>query len=495
MSKSGFFDDERDRMASRLKLTSFENTSLLRKLTIFYFVISIVPFGFLYYLYLQLQNTGRIEIDIKTFNNALLWVGSGVFLGYFAMRHLVSKVTDITRRNTETLEQILGVEKIRSLSSGNSNEIAILAKSFNEITSRLEENIRNLELAKKTLHSVLSRVGEGISSMDNIDNFLHLIVETMTESLQSQAGALFLIDESRNELYLKVAYGETVSSSPQIRIPLDGGFFSSVIRSHKAELITSIPSDSNPSSFMRPPVICSPMVLHDHVIGVMAVWSRKSENEYDSEELNLFYNLALQTAVAIENSRLNEDAEKTYFETISALALAVEAKDPYSRGHSDRVARYCIQIGKELSFTQADLNLLRDAAKLHDLGKIGVTDAVLKKEGTLTNDEMEMMKRHSEIGEGIIKPIRSLKNLCDPIRHHHEKLDGSGYPDRIKGAEITLLTRVLTVADIYDALTSERSYRRAFTQQKAFEELRKMKDQLDQRVVDALAAVLQKNSS
>lgn len=186
-------------MTIRLKLTSFENTSLLRKLTIFYFVISIVPFGFLYYLYLQLQNTGRIEIDVNTFNTALLWVGAGVFIGYFAMRTMVNKLTDITRRNTETLEQILGIEKIRSISSGNSNEIAILAKSFNEITSRLEENIRNLELAKKTLHSVLSRVGEGISSMDNIDNFLQLIVETMTESLQSETGALFLMDESRKE--------------------------------------------------------------------------------------------------------------------------------------------------------------------------------------------------------------------------------------------------------------------------------------------------------
>src|SRR5204862_3805247 len=123
-----------------------------------------------------------------------------------------------------------------------------------------------------------------------------------------------------------------------------------------------------------------------------------------------------------------------------------------------RVSRLCVEMGKQLNLNKSDLNLLRDAAKLHDLGKIGVTDAVLKKEGPLTNDEMEMMKRHSEIGEGIIKPIRSLKNLCDPIRHHHEKLDGTGYPDRIKGSEITFLTRILTVADIYDALTSERSY-------------------------------------
>ena len=477
-------------MTTRLKLTSFENTSLLRKLTIFYFVISIVPFGFLYYLYLQLQNTGKIEISVDTFNTALLWVGAGVFVGYFAMRTMISRLTDITRRNTETLEQILGIEKIKSISTGSSNEIAILAKSFNEITSRLEENIRNLELAKKTLHSVLSRVGQGLSSMDNIDTFLHLIVETMTESLQSENGALFLVDETRKEFYLKVAYGPSVSASAQLRLPFEGGIFSQALLANKAVLIAKIVQEDNPGTIFRPPVICAPMVLHEHALGVMAVWGRKSEEVYNDEELNLFYNLALQTAVAIENSRLNEDAEKTYFETISALALAVEAKDPYSRGHSDRVARLCVQLGKQFNLDQPELNLLRDAAKLHDLGKIGVTDAVLKKDGPLTHDEMEMMKRHCEIGEGIIKPIRSLKNLCDPIRHHHEKLDGSGYPDRLKGHQITLLTRILSVSDIYDALTSERSYRPSFTSQKAFEELRKMKDQIDQKVVDALAAVL-----
>ena len=209
--------------------------------------------------------------------------------------------------------------------------------------------------------------------------------------------------------------------------------------------------------------------------------------------MNLFHNLALQTAVAIENSRLNEDAERTYFETISALALAVEAKDPYSRGHSDRVAKFVVQIGKHLNLSPEDLHILRDAAKLHDLGKIGVIDKVLKKEGPLTEQEMAMMRKHSEIGEGIIKPIRSLRNLCDLVRHHHEKLNGNGYPDGIKGEEIHRLVRILTVADIYDALTSTRSYRSAFTADKAFEELRKMKDQVDQEIVEAFAATFKEH--
>lgn len=477
-------------MPTKLKLTSFENASLLRKLTIFYFIISIVPFGILYYLYLQLRNTGTIQIDEPTFNSVLMWVGCGVFVGYFAMRAMIVRLTDITRQNTETLEQILGPEKIRSIASGSSNEIAILAKSFNEITSRLEQNVRNLELAKKTLHSVLSRVGQGISSMENIDTFLHLIVETMSESLQSQNGALFLTDSQKNELVLKAVYGRDLSSTMQLRLSMDKGFWNEIAQTPRARIIETLPAELTASVF-RAPMIMTPMILHDQIMGVMVVWGRLTDEPYNDEELNLLFNLGLQTAVAVENSRLNEDAEKTYFETISALALAVEAKDPYSRGHSERVAKYSVQIGKKLNLTPEELNILRDAAKLHDLGKIGVTDKVLKKEGPLNHDEMEMMKRHCEIGEGIIRPIRSLKRLCDPIRHHHEKLDGTGYPDRLKGNDITLLTRILTVSDIFDALTSERSYRGAFVTEKAFEEMRRMKDQIDQRVVDALIAVIQ----
>jgi len=142
--------------------------------------------------------------------------------------------------------------------------------------------------------------------------------------------------------------------------------------------------------------------------------------------------------------------------------------------------------------SQEDMKILRDGARLHDIGKIGITDNVLMKNGPLTTQEMGMMKKHCEIGEGIIKPIRSLRSLCDIVRHHHEKLDGSGYPDELKGDQIHLLARVLTVADIFDALTSNRPYRQAFSKERAREELRNMKDQLDQKVVEAFIKASQR---
>ena len=200
--------------------------------------------------------------------------------------------------------------------------------------------------------------------------------------------------------------------------------------------------------------------------------------------------MALQTAVAIENSRLSEDVEKTYFETISALALAVDAKDKYSRGHLDRVAKYVVQIGEALKLSRQEITLLRDAARLHDVGKIGVPDEILLKPAPLTTAEMDIMKKHPEVGESIIKPIRSLRVLCDIIRHHHEKLNGNGYPDGLKGSEISHLVRITTVADIFDALTTDRPYRSRFSVEEAFKELRKMKEEVDQNIVEIFIKTL-----
>jgi response regulator RpfG family c-di-GMP phosphodiesterase len=478
-------------VVSRFQFTSFENSSILRKMTILYFLMSIVPVGVLYYLYLQLKEHNRITIRVDDLNLTLILVVIGVGVGYFAMRSFVMKIVDITRHNREALDEILGADRIQSLISGNNNEISILAKSFNEITSRLEENVRNLELAKKTLHSVLARVGEGISSMENIDNFLKLIVETVTEALQAEVGMLWLTDESRKQLLLKAVHGKSFDEKKAVSIPYKESIFQLVIDAKQPMVLDKIPREGRLSAFLKAPVLCAPLLLHDDVLGVIAVSGRRSEQVYDEEEKVLLFNLALQTAVAIENSKLSEDAEKTYFETISALALAVEAKDPYSRGHLDRVAKFVVKIAEAMNLNSEEIQILRDAAKLHDLGKIGVTDDVLKKEGKLTAQEMDMMKKHCEIGEGIIKPIRSLRNLCDLVRHHHEKLDGSGYPDGLKGEEILPLVRILSVADIYDALTSNRPYRQPFTKEKAFEVLRSMKDQLDQKIVEVFVQTLQ----
>lgn len=475
-------------MARKLAFTAFEDTSILRKLTILYFIISIIPVGVLYYLYIEIRDYGTVKLTEENFSLTLGIVVIGVAVGYFALRSLIKNIVSVVRENKKVLEDVLGPGRLTSLTKETNNEVEVLTQSFNEVITHLEENVKELARAKKTLHTVLSKVGEGLTALDNIDNFLNLILETVTEALHARCGVMLLKNEKKNSLDVKVIIGKSAPS----RLDLDTTHpvIQKIISSRKPMVLHNAQEEAALAAVMETPSLCAPLLLHDEILGIISVSGKENKKDFSEDELNLFYNLALQTAVAIENARLNDDKEKTYFETIAALALAVEARDPYSRGHLERVAKLVVMIAKEEKMDDDEIHTLRDAARLHDIGKIGITDQILSKEGPLNPQEQVIMRRHCEIGEGIIKPIRSLENLCDLVRHHHEKLDGSGYPDKLKGDEIHPLVRILTVADIYDALTSNRPYRQPFSKALALDELRKMKNAVDQKYVETLARLV-----
>src|SRR3989338_6594159 len=475
---------------AKIKYTSFQNTSVLRKFTIFFVLMSVVPVGVLWYLYCQIKENGKIEFGEIPFDLTLILIILGVLLGYGVMRSISKSIIQITNINKENLEELLGPGRSHELSE-ECSEIKFLTKYIGEMTKRLEENVKNLNLYKKTLHSVLSRVGRGISSLQNIDSFFELIVETVAEALGAKIGGLMLLDEDKGGFYVKTVYGTDFNDKDHALIKTDDEPFKTILSSPKPFIISNLnefPSIREELKILfEPPVLCAPLDWKEKKLGIIFVSGKKNSNKNfkKEEEISLLTNLALQTAIAIENSRLSFDAEKTYLETISALALAVVAKDRYSSGHLERVADYAIRIARKFDLSEEDMKILRDGARLHDLGKIGILDDILKKPTSLTEQEWEMMKKHTEIGEGIIKPIRSLAKLGDVIRHHHEKYDGSGYPDGLKGEEISLLARILCVADIFDALTTDRPSRKAYAVEEAKQELLKMKGKLDPKVVSA----------
>ena len=475
----------------KFKFASIEEASLLRKFTILFILMSIIPMGILYFFYLELRDNGSIGMAASNFSLTLFLVVLGGAGGYWAMRSSSKSLIDMAAANKKALETLGGPEKLHAIAH-EKNELAVIAQTFSVVTSRLEENIRDLVVAKKTLHSVLSRVGEGIANLQNIDKFLELIVETATDAFSGQYGVLMLTDRMDRDVYVSAICGAKGVHKEDLKARTSDEPFRAVLVSGKPMIIEQLEHVNFDSPQMRmifqPPILCAPLKLHDTTIGILAVCGRKIERPFEEDEKNLIQNLALQTAVAVENSKLNEDAEKTYFETISALAIAVDAKDRYSRGHLDRVAKYAVRIANKLHLTEPSIKILRDAARLHDVGKIGIPDEILLKPSHLTPQEMELMKKHTEIGESIIRPIRSLRPICDIVRHHHEKLDGSGYPDGLKGDEISLLVRIISISDIYDALTTDRPYRVKFSAKEAYAIMRSMKDQIDQAVVETLIA-------
>jgi putative two-component system response regulator len=177
---------------------------------------------------------------------------------------------------------------------------------------------------------------------------------------------------------------------------------------------------------------------------------------------------------------------------LCALGKTIEAKDPYSEGHCERLGEYSVALGRALALGEEDLRALRIGGFLHDLGKVGVPEAILLKPGPLTREEREIMLRHPALGEAICRPLRSLQPVLPIIRHHHERMDGSGYPDGLRGEAIPLTARILQVVDVFDALTTDRPYRRALLQGAALDilEAEARRGWWDRSVVRAFRAVV-----
>ena len=186
--------------------------------------------------------------------------------------------------------------------------------------------------------------------------------------------------------------------------------------------------------------------------------------------------------------------EATYLNTIKTLCKVLVKKDPYTRAHCQEVTHFAHMIGEELGFSQEELDVLEQAALLHDIGKVGVPDNILRKEGPLSETEWEIMRQHPDIGQELLEHIQVLHLEQKMIRHHHERWDGKGYPDGLKGKDIPLYARVLNVADSFHAMVSDRPYRKALSMDVAIEELRKNSGtQFDPEIIEAFLKALQKS--
>ncbi|HLG51956.1 MAG TPA: HD-GYP domain-containing protein [Chloroflexota bacterium] len=200
------------------------------------------------------------------------------------------------------------------------------------------------------------------------------------------------------------------------------------------------------------------------------------------------YATDLRIAFQAERER-RQELQRAYLETIHMLAAAVEARDPYTGGHLERVTRYTIALGRALNWSREDLNIAEMGAILHDIGKIGIRDAILCKEGPLTAEEWAHMREHPVIGARILEGITFLRPVIPYVRHHHERYDGTGYPDGLRGEAIPIGGRLIAVADAFDAMTTSRPYRQALPVEDALAELRRAAgSQLDPVIVEAFLA-------
>ncbi len=257
-------------------------------------------------------------------------------------------------------------------------------------------------------------------------------------------------------------------------------------------------------------LIATPLRISNVTLGIIVALSLSKRTRFSEGHRKFLSILATKAAASLENFRLidklkeanrelteaNRAIQENFRQTILGFARAIEQNDPYTRGHSDRVAKYSRLIAKTMGLGEPFVEDITFAGQLHDIGKIGISPQKLNKAGKLNAPEIRMFRRHPEMGKRILEPISFMRHLIPGVYCHHEKYDGTGYPQGLKREEIPLMGRIIAVADTYDAMTSDRSYRKALSEDVAVEELRRNSGtQFDPQVVTAFLDALTKRNT
>ncbi|MBM4128840.1 MAG: HD domain-containing protein [Nitrospira sp.] len=317
-------------------------------------------------------------------------------------------------------------------------------------------------------------------------------IEAATRLMDAEAGSLLLIDQETGELFFEVALGEKGDKLKEIRLKKGEGI-AGWVSAHKTPLIVhDVQSDprfykqaDEKTTFLTKNMICVPVQTKDKVLGVLEAINKKN-GYFNEEDLNVLNALANQVAIAVENANLYQELKDAFYGTAMALADTIEKRDPYTGGHIKRVTNYSAAIGRAMGLSKRELEDIKLAAILHDIGKIGVRDEILLKKGKLSTEDMGKMSRHSEYGAEILSHVKQLRAIVPGVRSHHERFDGNGYPHNLRGNEIPLIAKIIAVADTFDAMTTDRPYRKAMSFERALEELKnKVGTQFDKEAVEA----------
>jgi hypothetical protein len=354
-------------------------------------------------------------------------------------------------------------------------EVGELANAFNVVIVELSDTISALHAAKQRIDLLLERIGAAVSSSQSMQQLLHVVLDISKDSLYAKTGYLRILPSASGggELYMT---------------PEGAGMPAADALQKKLDAVVEKASPCREANFLALPLLCKGKVL-----GVLAVERTPGDPPFSSADEELLQNIGNQAALAVESSELKEGEEKVYLETISALALAIEAKDPYTRGHSKRVSDVAAAIAVKMGLEKEDIDDIRCSGLLHDIGKLGVPDSVLRKAELLSESEYDVVKLHPVTGERIVNAVTSLRKLRSGIRHHHERVDGKGYPDHLAGAAIDKKALIIGAADALDAMLSDRPYRKTYSFEEAAEEIRKGSGtQFDHDVALALLSLMER---
>lgn len=383
---------------------------------------------------------------------------------------------EIHNVNLKLEEKLIEIENLNIALEERIEEIEEANYKIADLAGDLEDKNTNLEKAVSRL-STLYKVGLAINSTMDFDKIFELIVRTTMENMNAQIGYILLHNNGEETFTVTTLIGHENTAAAGTILPLKTTSVSGWVIDNKEPLlipdINQTPQFARYSAlgYERKTLICAPLMIKDKIIGTITVVNKNDNSIYTADELELLSTIATQASVAINNARLYEEQQQTYINTIHALVSAIEASDSYTRGHSERVTRYSVELAKKLNLPMARLNIVERAAILHDIGKIGINVSLLHKQGKLTPEDVHELRQHPVIGMRILEPIEFLHDVKLCIGQHHERYDGQGYPNNVPKEKLILESRILAIADAYDAMTSDRPYRMALPKEVAIKEL------------------------
>ncbi|MEJ2696071.1 MAG: HD domain-containing protein [Candidatus Sulfobium sp.] len=369
----------------------------------------------------------------------------------------------------------------------NLSGIIEMAYDIESLSGEVARNYEELAL----LWSISTRLGTGL----DVDTICTVLADEMMKLCPVNAVSIFLLGEMPSDrllpveprsaggavpppekaiLFPKVSLGAYSGMASMMTLTADRGLLGYVREKKEPVTIFDVSMDERFEGFPYPvkSLLVVPLIVEDAMIGALIASDKLDGKEFYSTDIKLISGMASACAVSIKKAFLFDDLRGMLFGAAEAFSFAIDAKDPYTYGHSRRVAETAVGIAKEAGFSADMMNWLRLAALLHDIGKIGTPESILHKRGKLDDEEMVMIREHPVIGARMIRHIPRLKSISLWIRHHHEKYDGSGYPSGLKGEEIPFVSRIIAIADCFDALTTDRPYRRALGREEAIDIMR-----------------------
>jgi HD-GYP domain-containing protein (c-di-GMP phosphodiesterase class II) len=333
--------------------------------------------------------------------------------------------------------------------------LAILNAQLYERQRRSAERQRLLEQISLHMQQTL-----------NIDDLIPLVLEEVNKAIEAEAQSLWLLNAEASLLECRFATGPGAEAIKRVRVPLGKGIVGQSVARHEALMLVDAQQDprvfraaDEQTGFVTRSLLCVPLVRQGQAIGAIEAVNKHHGLAFTRDDLDLLRSIANSAALAIENARLFADLAASYDSTLEALAAALDLRDRETEGHSRRVVAYTARLARERGLREAEITEICRGALLHDIGKIGVPDAILLKPSALTSEERRLIEKHPQEGFEMLLGVPYLKDEIQIVLAHQERWDGSGYPFGLRGETIPLGARLFAVADTFDALTSDRPYR------------------------------------